>query len=524
LKHIPRHKALAFGLTFPKASLSATSAANRQDFHNGKITKRLTRKILPVLGLITVLGSGVAQAVTITNTNVSRDGYYSRIQNIPNSFTATNLYTMNSADYEATASLIQFDLAGLDYAPADVNSVKLRLNVLAPLDNTNNVSLGVYKVAVPWTTDNNTLSGWFGTQWPADGNGFRNIVFAGGVGAAPGDSQVITNAGVVEFDVTEMAKQWLADPGANHGIMLSDGVAVWGWPQGPNFGISFSSSRAASGQPALVFDVNDRVMTNGNTITTTYVSSDGYVTLLGESVTGVKDVNFTAPTLANFGSSYYNWSRSLIRFNLAGVNALPAQVSSVKLRLTATTVTNTAASPLEIYKVAVPWDADAVSSEIGFYGSFWPLNEGGNRNIDYAGGVGVAPADAKVITEAGEVEFDVTEMAKEWLANPAANHGILLRVPPTIWGQPGTQDWIIDINSSRAEFDRPTLVFELGAPPAPTIAIARNGSNLEVTWTGGTLQSTTDLANGPWTAVEGATSPLIFPPFVPKQFYRAVQP
>jgi len=59
---------------------------------------------------------------------------------------------------------------------------------------------------------------------------------------------------------------------------------------------------------------------------------------------------------------------------------------------------------------------------------------------------------------------------------------------------------------------------------APSISIARAGNNLEVTWTGGTLQSTTDLANGPWTAVEGATSPLIFPPSVPKQFYRAVQP
>lgn len=59
---------------------------------------------------------------------------------------------------------------------------------------------------------------------------------------------------------------------------------------------------------------------------------------------------------------------------------------------------------------------------------------------------------------------------------------------------------------------------------APSISIARAGNNLEVTWTGGTLQSTTDLAIGPWTAVPEATSPLIFAPSVPKQFYRVVQP
>jgi len=70
------------------------------------------------------------------------------------------------------------------------------------------------------------------------------------------------------------------------------------------------------------------------------------------------------------------------------------------------------------------------------------------------------------------------------------------------------------INGNQLEFTTPT----------PAIAITRNGSNLELIWSNGSLQSTADLVNGPWLPVSGATSPWVFTPSEPKRFYRAVAP
>ena len=55
--------------------------------------------------------------------------------------------------------------------------------------------------------------------------------------------------------------------------------------------------------------------------------------------------------------------------------------------------------------------------------------------------------------------------------------------------------------------------------PHPTLSIARSGSNIVLTWQGGTLlQSST--VNGPWTAVSGATSPDTIPATSGSQFFR----
>jgi fibronectin-binding autotransporter adhesin len=65
---------------------------------------------------------------------------------------------------------------------------------------------------------------------------------------------------------------------------------------------------------------------------------------------------------------------------------------------------------------------------------------------------------------------------------------------------------------------------EFTTAASPAIAITRNGSNLELTWSNGSLQTTADLVNGPWVSVPGATSPYVFAPSEPKRFFRAIAP
>jgi hypothetical protein len=55
------------------------------------------------------------------------------------------------------------------------------------------------------------------------------------------------------------------------------------------------------------------------------------------------------------------------------------------------------------------------------------------------------------------------------------------------------------------------------------ISIQRSGTNLTLTWTSGTLQSSTNLA-GSWSDILGAASPYSTAPMVPQQFYRLKLP
>jgi large repetitive protein len=62
-----------------------------------------------------------------------------------------------------------------------------------------------------------------------------------------------------------------------------------------------------------------------------------------------------------------------------------------------------------------------------------------------------------------------------------------------------------------------------GAATAPTLAIARTGNQVSITWSPGRLLQAADLT-GPWTVVSAAASPLTLTPSASRQFYRVVLP
>lgn len=62
------------------------------------------------------------------------------------------------------------------------------------------------------------------------------------------------------------------------------------------------------------------------------------------------------------------------------------------------------------------------------------------------------------------------------------------------------------------------VIGEAGGPGGFT-SVARNGNNLVLTWSSGTLESA-DAVTGPWTAVPGASSPATIPITGTVKFYR----
>jgi len=324
------------------------------------------------------------------------------------------------------------------------------------------------------------------------------------------------------------AGDWLRYFGARHGInMDGGGSATMAWfnpaigqtqllnvPVGAGWFGSTNTERHNGDNIGVYYDPAPGAPPPVSAVSVSRVSRDGFTTRLGA-------FEFSAATLANYGAAWSDWSRSLLQFDLSGSGLNFLDVVSVKLRLTAAMVANTTGQPLEVHGIAVPWTGNAASA--GWFGSAWPADGNGAKNIDFAGGVGATPAESKVITAPGVVEFDVTAMAMGWLADSSANHGILLRAGPTIWGVPDSPNWNIALHSSEAAVGRPELVFQVAASP-PAISAARDGADLVLTWSDGVLQTSAELGGAAWTAVPGATSPLRVTPSEPRRFYRAVRP
>jgi|GEM_PF-970087 len=387
--------------------------------------------------------------------------------------------------------LLPFDGAALPHiSAASLKSAKLRLRV-ASVVNGDGKALEVYRITVPWGTDATWSASGGGQNWPRDHNGNANIDFAGGVGTAPAAATVVTAAGEIELDVTEVVRDWL-DGEPVHGLLLRVGPTIWGSPGGTgNWNIELLSAEAGEGRPALEVTWHD-------------VLADG-------SVSRVAAPSFDAARLRLYGYEWRDWSRVLIRFDLTNLPHLrPDSVQSARLRLKAVAVDNGGSLPVEVAQVTVPWGTDAA-----WFGANWPANGNGDRNIDHAGGVGAAPVSSIVIKEPGDVLVDITAMVRSWMAG-TPNHGLILRAGPAIWGIPGgTGNWNFEFLASEAGDEGPALEITTSS------SIERAGAGLQVNWTPGTLlESSTDLTR--WSPVPGAVPPMAFAPSERARFFRTV--
>jgi hypothetical protein len=78
----------------------------------------------------------------------------------------------------------------------------------------------------------------------------------------------------------------------------------------------------------------------------------------------------------------------------------------------------------------------------------------------------------------------------------------------------------IQFNEAEGGYVSAVVIRRLVAPPSPTIQ--KSGSNLQVSWSTGTLLQATNLT-GPWIP-NNATSPLTISPASPRLFFRTQFP
>lgn len=191
-----------------------------------------------------------------------------------------------------------------------------------------------------------------------------------------------------------------------------------------------------------------------------------------EGYAGAQDAYISqwSPT-SNFGSAAQLWVRadnvavSLLRFDLSDIPP-EAVVKAAVLQLKVVQSGTTDQRQMEIgaYRVRRPWDALQATWQRPRAGESWGLAGCNDTTLDRD----AAPADTEVITRTGQtVVLSLTDLVQEWVAEPASNHGLILRGG-------GTQSGVYALASSEWTniTERPALrvIYIIPTPtPTPTV-------------------------------------------------------
>ncbi len=160
---------------------------------------------------------------------------------------------------------------------------------------------------------------------------------------------------------------------------------------------------------------------------------------------------------------------ALLRFELAGLTADVTVTQATLSLYVEAHPEGTGIVPVTIYRVLRAWAADEATWFNATNADLWTLAGCNGPGSDRVG----APTSSGTLTASGTwVDLDVTALAQAWLADPAANYGLILKTG----GLPGDEYHLRSAESSALPSTRPRLTVVYGPfspdtpTPTPTIA------------------------------------------------------
>ncbi|HEY64438.1 MAG TPA: DNRLRE domain-containing protein, partial [Caldilineae bacterium] len=325
--------------------------------------------------------------------------------------------------------LLRFDLSSIPtYAPVQKATLHLYRFLRT---NGNPMTLEAYAMKRPWWENQ---ADWqvarSGVPWGQPGaNDTQTDRGSVPVASVP----LPAENGWVTLDVTDLVREWVRNPLVNYGLQLrgrSDAKVEYDFYS--------SEATAAELRPLLVV-----TYTQGGpppptaTPTPTPTPSGQKVTItlqMGvDRYTGMTDtwLSSWSPD-ANYGQDTGLRVRSqdqmhaLLRFDLS--NQLPAGAVVTKAWLDVYPIarSNSNTQTLEVYEVLRAWDEMQATWQQAAIGMLWGQPGANGESVDRA----PEPVDRVEVSQLNQwVSLDVTSLVAKWVADPASNHGMLLKGP-----------------------------------------------------------------------------------------------
>jgi len=333
-------------------------------------------------------------------------------------------------------ALLHFDLPDI---PQGVTIVEAVLQLYAAeRSTTQSMQASAYRVLREWDAQEATWEkATAGEQWNLPGcNGLgtdRSIV-------ADGTATVDSTGYVFTFDVTDMVRDWVADPSQNYGLVVQ-GV------EGGSVEYRFASAEhdVAAQRPALVITYIGGTTPTPTLAGPTFTPSPTPTPLSMTFQYGVAPYpgyEGVADTYINAWDSDQNYAAEgrvairagdvkagLIRFDLSSIPS-DSLVTSAELEVYVTYRSNTAHLTTSVYRVLRPWVMDEVTWERASAGALWG-EAGCNRTNEPNPDRSEEAENVQVLGSKGisdpRYQFDVTEMTQYWVTSPDENYGLVLK-------------------------------------------------------------------------------------------------
>lgn len=347
--------------------------------------------------------------------------------------------TLSLRNNDYRASLLRFDVSSIPLT-ADVLSATLSVHVYNST-NLNPLDVYAYRMLRSWTE--------LGVTWnQASGGVPWAVAGANGIGADRDDlvldSETMNAVGTwYDFDITDLARLWVSTPAQNYGVALKTSggsqVEYELWSSNydiapvvrPKLTIVYSTS---AGGPTPT-RTPTRTATISPTPTRTLTPTPRTITFQRGVAPVAEFAGVYDTFISNFGDTTVNYGISstlelrsndtraaLLRFDLSGVPKT-ANILSAELSVHVDYKTNEFTMPVSLYKVVRPWNEMEATWQSAAVGTLWGLpgaNSGSDRLTTSTASVVMASANAWY-------QFDVTNLAKNWVATPADNKGVILK-------------------------------------------------------------------------------------------------
>jgi hypothetical protein len=234
-----------------------------------------------------------------------------------------------------------------------------------------------------------------------------------------------------EWDITELVNAWAKDERPNHGLVLigSDAAGT----------VQTFSSREGSAPPQLSIRYYLPTSTPTFTVTPTPGPTSTPTPTLAPTPTLLPGGSRFEPIEDTYISQWFTETNfddepllimrqgdivaSLLEFDLSQLPT-DTEIHDARLNLFVYNRTNTGGCYANLYKVRKDWDSTAATWKQAASGVPWTQDgcngEGTDRDQ--------TPTDRVLLDDENAwFSFDVTELVREWVADPSANHGLIIK-------------------------------------------------------------------------------------------------